>query len=651
MSTNDNRIDQLKHVPIKRDETWQGGFIRMPGWIHDDPNGPYRGVLPVWLDVGTRRAFGSALVRPKEVAPNLMLDGLVDAVFGKRGCGHLPGTLVVTDPEIATFLMEALSEVSLPITTSERLECVDEFLAAMTLELAGPLGASSPFDAEEVTLPAMRAFGAAAAAFIREAPWNHLTDMDLIRIESPDVEPELSHCVVTGAAGIARGITFFSGPDDLARFLEVGPGQIRGNRWYIEFNGLVETPFADADLWSDHKLELVDPQAYPVAFGMDRKHHVRRPDRATLTLMEGLLRTLAETSQDDMDSGRWSRTVRTSRDELTMQLALPGILDPGTDDAPAADRPLDRRSMERTIRNMGRLLEERQSESIEELNAFLMSQTVDGKLPEFEPRNAAEEALAMVDQAMEAEGRLQIKLARQALSLDPDCAEAYVLLAERMPDPILRGYYYGSAIEAAERSLGPEPFKNDVGHFWGIVETRAYMRAREGMAECHLEMGHVERALDHYRELLRLNPNDNQGIRMMILPLLLEQGHDAEAATVLDAFAEDESAPLEYTRALLAFRSEGDSPDSRAVLTRAVKSNLHLEKLLLGKLKLPVDVPDHYAFGSEDEAFLYGPGILPVWNQTPGAIEWLEQARADRRRKEKTKRKQQAASGKKGRRK
>lgn len=69
---------------------------------------------------------------------------------------------------------------------------------------------------------------------------------------------------------------------------------------------------------------------------------------------------------------------------------------------------------------------------------------------------------------------------------------------------------YALGVQAGKRALGPEPFEEDVGHFWGITETRGYMRARAGLAQCLWELGEHQAAIAHYKELLRLNPNDNK---------------------------------------------------------------------------------------------------------------------------------------------
>src|SRR5205807_5804747 len=75
----------------------------------------------------------------------------------------------------------------------------------------------------------------------------------------------------------------------------------------------------------------------------------------------------------------------------------------------------------------------------------------------------------------------RVELAQEALALCPDCADAYVLLAEHAPRRKQALHLYEQGVAAGERALGPEAFQRDVGHFWGILETRPYMRSRLGL--------------------------------------------------------------------------------------------------------------------------------------------------------------------------
>jgi tetratricopeptide (TPR) repeat protein len=139
-----------------------------------------------------------------------------------------------------------------------------------------------------------------------------------------------------------------------------------------------------------------------------------------------------------------------------------------------------------------------------------------------------------------------------------------VLLAEeqaKSPEEALE--YYRRAVEVGEKSLGSEGFEEYAGHFWGFLETRPYMRARAGLAATLNTVGDVGAAISHYQEMLKLNPNDNQGIRYVLATCLMKSGDVEALKTLLKQFDEDSSALWLYTRALIAFRENG-GPDEHA---------------------------------------------------------------------------------------
>jgi tetratricopeptide (TPR) repeat protein len=173
------------------------------------------------------------------------------------------------------------------------------------------------------------------------------------------------------------------------------------------------------------------------------------------------------------------------------------------------------------------------------------------------------------------------------------------------------------------RALGPRMFEEQAGHFWGMVQTRPYMRARFGLACCLEDLGQVDEAIGHYRELLRLNPNDNQGVRDVLLPALFAMGRDGEAGKLLQQFGGDISAAWKYGWALWTFRREGDSELARQRLREAVRANRHVPRYLTGKAEWPGPLPGSYALGSEEEAVICADELGDAWRRTPWAEHWL----------------------------
>lgn len=230
----------------------------------------------------------------------------------------------------------------------------------------------------------------------------------------------------------------------------------------------------------------------------------------------------------------------------------------------------------------------------------------------------------MYDAWEAATAKRRTALARKALMVSPDCADAYVLLAEETARSLEEAIALcQSGMEAGQRALGQKVFDEGEGHFWGILETRPYMRARANLAQFLWHAGQHYEAIAHYWDMLRLNPNDNQGIRDMLMPCLLELGRDDDAERLFKLYEDDGLAAWVYSRALLNFRAHGDSPVTTQSLATAIKMNKHVPSYLLGRKKIPRLLPDYYGLGDANEAITYAATNQLAWRATPGALEWL----------------------------
>jgi tetratricopeptide (TPR) repeat protein len=295
--------------------------------------------------------------------------------------------------------------------------------------------------------------------------------------------------------------------------------------------------------------------------------------------------------------------------------------------------------MERLSAEIERFTQGELFESVEELNAALrerFSGPIDDR-----PSTATtplERAQDLIYRAFEARGqRRRIKLARQALELSADCADAYVVLAEASHAPEAARALYEQGVAAGERALGPDMFAREAGRFWGIVGTRPYMRARLGLAHSLDALERCDEAIEHYRELIRLNAGDNQGVRYSLLAALLRAGRDQEALTLLEQFGDEPSAVWRYGSALTVFRRDGDSRAARECLRTALRTNRHVPRFLTDEADWPGPEPTMYAPGSREEAVSCDLDLGEAWQATPDAIRWLR-AHAPARRSAKRRR-------------
>ena len=287
----------------------------------------------------------------------------------------------------------------------------------------------------------------------------------------------------------------------------------------------------------------------------------------------------------------------------------------------------DRRAIEKMTVDIARAMGEREFASAEEADEYLRDLQASGDLGKIAPRNAIERAQDVMYEAFDQEDpKKRVALAGKALKISTDCADAYSILAEETAETEeerLKLYEQGTA--AGERALGSEYFKENAGHFWGQVESRPYMRARAELARCLWTLGERGKAIEHYRDMLRLNTHDNQGIRYLLVACLGQEGRLGEVEELLERedYKDDSGLDWLMMKTLTAFAREGESAAARGCLREALDQNEYLAEVLTGDLELPEELPDAVTMGGEDEAASCVAAVMPAWERVPGAINWL----------------------------
>ena len=130
--------------------------------------------------------------------------------------------------------------------------------------------------------------------------------------------------------------------------------------------------------------------------------------------------------------------------------------------------------------------------------------------------------------------------------------------------------------------------------------------------------------------MLKLNRNDNQGIRYILIAYLAVLGRYDELDTFMNKgdYENDCMAEWLYTHALLSFVKKGVSKKTDKELAAALQRNIHVPKYLTGKKQIPRILPDTITAGGEDEAYCYASANIEAWKKVPGAIDWLKERAA-----------------------
>jgi tetratricopeptide (TPR) repeat protein len=308
-----------------------------------------------------------------------------------------------------------------------------------------------------------------------------------------------------------------------------------------------------------------------------------------------------------------------------MKTRKPKSANPPSDDDLIAVSPF---IVERAMTGISRALKGKhfgQGEADAYINRLLAEGAAEEAAEPITPLEEAQDLMYVAWEATDPEERIQ--LAEEALEVSADCADAFTLLGnEKAMSAAEARAYFEEGVRAGRRAIGEKAFEENAGMFWGILETRPYMRARAELAACLWVLGERKAAIDHIQDMLRLNPGDSQGNRYVLLYMLTEEEDDVAVGRLLDAYPDDAMTGWLYDKALWLIRRHAPPDEVLIALDDAITTNPFVPAYLLGRKAIPRKMPKGFAEGSEAEAGGYAKEAKGRWVVAVGALEHLRQA-------------------------
>lgn len=241
-----------------------------------------------------------------------------------------------------------------------------------------------------------------------------------------------------------------------------------------------------------------------------------------------------------------------------------------------------------------------------------------------------DEGDALVDEGWEALdtglNEIAADKARKALEISPLSVDAFVVLAHAERAAPVRIALLREGVRAGETVLADLLKAWRQTDFWLDLDTRPYMRVVHFLAielwarDLGDDRDEAARLVAH---LLKLNPNDNQGARMLAYgwyPLL---GKWDALTSLLRRYRKEQRTETAFALALDARRRS--DPRATDLLTAAMAINTHVSGLLLARRAAKPYEGESVAYASREEAQAYAEHGHEVWRLVPGAIDWLRQ--------------------------
>ena len=218
-----------------------------------------------------------------------------------------------------------------------------------------------------------------------------------------------------------------------------------------------------------------------------------------------------------------------------------------------------------------------------------------------------DDAYEILEEAQNAKNEKEaIKLAKKAYEKSKECFDAILFQCDLEENGIRRMKLLDDGLEFEKNRLTKEKYfdKENIGHFYGIFETRPYIRGLVNKAEYLLEEGKISQAENVCREVLRLNENDNMGARYLLMAIYATLEKENDMLKLYKKYPEED---LEMMFPLFAlYYKLGNDKKAKEYLNRVDKCNSNFVKFFKGTIKESKNVSSgYYSRGDSSEIFMY----------------------------------------------
>ncbi|MGA9518179.1 MAG: hypothetical protein WBV27_05300 [Trichococcus sp.] len=217
----------------------------------------------------------------------------------------------------------------------------------------------------------------------------------------------------------------------------------------------------------------------------------------------------------------------------------------------------------------------------------------------------------------------------RALKLDPDNLEARLF---KLDPESLEFIHELKKLEALGKAVMQKQGLDDkeaIGNYWGIVETRTYLRIKALYADELQKRRMLTASVREYEDLLRLNEADNMGIRYILMGIYCQLEQMEKAKELYQRFPEA-SAQMLLPLILLSLKYD-DELSAKRYYKDLQKENKDCKKVFgrrefdLESMMEAIDAVDYLA-DSEEELYIAISNVMTDFAVVPDMyyFNWLK---------------------------
>ena len=184
---------------------------------------------------------------------------------------------------------------------------------------------------------------------------------------------------------------------------------------------------------------------------------------------------------------------------------------------------------------------------------------------------------------------------------------------------------YQEYIDDFKKKVGSEFFLENEGKFWAIPETRTFMGCLFEQTLLFWQSDEKDKAVDQLKYILKLNPQDDQGARYVLIAYLLELDKMEEAQELMMSYGDDCSTYWSFSELLMDIKNHEDSAIIEMEYGMCVECNEYVVPYLIGEMEIPSEAVRSYGDGDENEAVFYVQSSGDAWFNDEYALNTLKE--------------------------
>jgi len=162
---------------------------------------------------------------------------------------------------------------------------------------------------------------------------------------------------------------------------------------------------------------------------------------------------------------------------------------------------------------------------------------------------------------------------------------------------------------------------------WGFLENRPFLRTFQAVGLELMKEGDFVKASEKFGFGLNVNPNDNQGLRYLLLECYFHLNNPARALELIKLYENEASIDFEYGSVLANYQLGNLKKAEKSLQSAVANSPLGAKEIIKKRHTKPKNEAFGFgiAMGGKYEAYDYWMRTKKFWTETEGLIDFIKE--------------------------